>query len=165
MAKLAIVFYSFSGNTKRACQFLKDKLSLQRWDVDMLELKLEKEQGAFLKQCLDAKLKRTPLLSGVNYDVSGYEFIIFASPVWAFTFAPALRTFLNNLKGAENKRVACILTHGSSLGSKKALVELEEILRGKNAHIQFSKSISGYNTKREAYLDKQFNQFFEITNP
>jgi flavodoxin len=159
--KIAIVFYSFSGNTGKACQFLKDKLIEKKVDVDWRELKLEKEEKSFIKQCLDARSKKTPPLLSADYDVSSYDLVIFASPVWAFTFAPALRSFLNNAAGLNDKKTAYFFTHGSSAGTKNALNELESLLKEKGARVQFSRSISGAKTKDNTYLQEQFKPLLE----
>lgn len=165
MLKVGIIFYSFSGNTKKACEFLSNKLKEQQCDADLIELKLEREEKSFLKQCRDARAKKIPKILNENCDVSKYDFIIFASPIWAFTFAPALRAFLTKAQGLSGKRAACCFTHGSSLGANKALRELEDILRIKDAHVQFSKSISGAKTNKAEYLEQQYKDLLEIAKP
>lgn len=160
--KTAIIFYSFSGNTKRACLFLKDKLYSKNIAADLIELKPEKEEAAFFKQSLQAFLKHKVDLKKVNYDLSGYEFVIFASPVWAFTIAPALRSYLEKAGNLENKKVVCFLTYHSGIGSGKALKEIENILRESQNHILFSKNLSGSKTKDNNYLEERFKFLLEI---
>lgn len=159
--KTAIIFYSFSGNTRKACQFIRDKLTGKQIDTDWRELKLEREERSFIKQCFDARFKKTPALSGVDCDVSSCDYIIFASPVWAFTFAPALRSFLSKVSGLQNKKTAFWFTHGSSAGVRKALSELGDLLKEKGAQIQFSKSISGAGTKYDNYLQEQLQPLID----
>lgn len=159
--KIAIVFYSFSGNTKRACLFLKDKL-IGKNTVDLLDLKPKKEEKNFFKQCLQALFRAKPDLKEVNYDLSKYDFVIFASAVWAFAFVPALHSYLEKVKGLENKKVACFLTYGSGLGSNKALKELEGILREKEILLLFSENLEGVKTEDNRYLEDEFRPLLEI---
>lgn len=158
----AIVFYSFSGNTRRACLFLKDKAASLGSSLDLIDLKLEKEVTSFFAQCLEAALNKKPALIEANYDLEKYDFLIFASPVWAFTYAPALRSYLNKIKGLENKTTACFLTFGSGAGKNKALKELENILKSKKARVLFSRNLSGAKTGDNVYLEWCFKTLHEL---
>ena len=154
----AAVFYSFSGNTRKACLFLKEMVEASGSSLDLIDLKLEKEVVPFFKQCLEAALKKKPKLLEADYDLGIYDFIIFASPVWAFTYAPALRSYLNKANGLENKIAACFLTFGSGAGSKRALRELENVLGGKKMRVLFSKNLSGAKTGDNVYLEWSFKK-------
>jgi len=158
----AVVFYSFSGNTKRACLFLKDKVALAGGSLDLIDLRLEKEVTSFFGQCLEAALKKKPALLETGYDLGKYDFLIFASPVWAFTYAPALRSYLDKIKGLENKTTACFLTFGSGAGKNKALKELESILKSKKARVLFTKNLSGAKTGDNVYLEWCFKALHEL---
>ncbi len=160
--KIGILFYSFSGNTKKACEFLKDRLSSKNIVADLIELKLKEEAAAFFRQCLQAFLKKKPDLAAGSYNLEKYDCLIFASPVWAFTIAPALRSYLVKIKTLENKKAVCFLTYGSGTGSGKALQELENIVRDKGARMIFSKNLAGNKTKDSTYLEKQFKPLIEI---
>lgn len=162
--KVAIIFYSFSGNTKTACLFLMRKLNAKGAEVDLIELKPKNETASFLKQSGQAFFKDILDLADVNYDVSKCELIIFASPVWAFTFAPALRSYFKKIVNLEEKRTACFLTYGSGLGKGKALAELESIIRDKKGRLVFSKDFSGAKTKNDAYLEEVFKPLLDILN-
>lgn len=155
--KVAIVFYSFSGNTKSACMYLKENLS-----ADLIELKPIPEETSFIKQCKLAFFKVKPELKSVNYDLSGYDFVIFATAVWAFTYTPALRTYFDNVRGLEGKKGACFLTYGSGLGSVKALKELENVLKEKGVRLLFSKNLSGVDAKSTSYLEKNLKALIDI---
>ncbi|MDP2924418.1 MAG: hypothetical protein Q8O30_12000 [Candidatus Omnitrophota bacterium] len=160
--KVAIIFYSFSGNTKRACLFLARKLNAKGMDTDLIELKPKKETTSFFKQGGQAFFKDILELTEADYDVGKYELIVFASPLWAFTFAPALRSYLRKIINLEGKRVGCFLTYGSGLGKGKSLVELENAIRDKKGRLIFSKDFAGTKTKDDTYLEEVFKPFFDI---
>ncbi len=161
MKKVAVVFYSFSGNTKRASLFLKKKLEEKGYLCDFVELRPKREVRSFLKQGFMAFLKRELSLEEIKTDLSEYDLVILASPVWAFTITPALRTYLNRVEGLKGRNVGCFLTFGSGTGKDKALRELKDILEKKGANILFSKTIVGKNTKEEAYLEREFRSLWE----
>lgn len=159
---IAIVFYSFSGYTRNTCLFLKDQLTKKGFSVDTLELKPQKEEKEFLKQCSAAFKKKMPELEPVNYDLGKYTWVVVASPVWALTFAPALRMYLSKVEGLENKKIGCLLTYGSGLGAQKALKELEEVMRGKKTHLLFSSAIPAKKIKQRQFLEEVFSPLFEL---
>jgi hypothetical protein len=49
-------------------------------------------------------------------DVSGYDLLVFGSPVWAFRPTPAIHTAITSLKGYEGKRAISFFTHGGRPG-------------------------------------------------
>jgi len=159
--KGAVVFYSFSGNTRRACASLKELVSALGSSLYLIDLKLKKEVVSFVGQCFEAALKKKPELLEANYDLSEYDFVVLASPVWAFTYAPALRTYLNKVKGLNSKKAACFMTFGSGAGSQKALKELENVLIKKKTKVLFSKNLSGTKTSDPAYLKNNFKSLLE----
>jgi len=156
--KVALVFYSFTGNTKRAVLFLRDIFKSKNRECNLIELKPLKETTAFFKQCWEAFLKRKPELisNREEYDLGEYNLIIIASPVWAFAISPAMRSYLKKVEGLDNKKVACFLTFGSGTGADRALREIENILRKKRAEVIFSKKLSGNRTRDRNYLEKEF---------
>jgi flavodoxin len=160
--KVAIIFYSFSGNTKRLAIYLQDKLKAKNITTDLIDLRPKMEERSFLRQCKQAFFKKRVELIGAEYDLSQYDYLVFASPVWAFTFAPALRSYLDNVKSLKDKSAICLLTYGSGTGSVKALRELENTLEEKGADIMFSVNMSGTGTKRKDYLEKSFIPLFKL---
>jgi flavodoxin len=162
--KAAIIFYSFSGNTKKACLFLMRKLIAKNIDTDLIELRLKDEETSFFKQGKQAFFKYTPELLNANSNLEQYDFIVFASPVWAFTFTPALRSYLHKITDLENKKIAFFLTYGSGLGKGKAKDELEIALKERNGQLLFSKDFLGTKTKDDSYLEEQFSPLFLLLN-
>jgi flavorubredoxin len=160
--KILIVYYSFSGNTKRACLFLKERLSEASHDVNFIDLRPVDETSSFIKQCSQAVLNKKVKLLDCNYDVAEYGMVIFASPVWAFTMAPALAVYFRNIQNLGKKRAACFLTFGSGVGAKKALGDVEENIRSHQGHILFSKNLSGNKTKLRGYLKDEFASLLEL---
>ena len=158
--KTALIYYSFSGNTARAVEYLYDKLLLIQNKVEIIRIRPQVEERNFFKQSWSALLKqRTDLSDDTNYELSDFDYIIFSTAVWAFAITPALRSYLEKADGLKNKKAGCFLTYGSGTGAKKALRELESILIGKGAKVVCSAILQGYKTKDINYLDKQLSSF------
>ncbi len=120
----AIVYYSFGGATRRYAEALAAKR-----DADIYEVKEAKKRGmisAFFNGCPAAMHQKGSALAGKFPDLSPYETILLACPVWAGFPAPAFNTVANQLPSG--KKIEIYLTSGSGNAEKcheavKALVE------------------------------------------
>ena len=160
--KILIVFYSFSWNTQRACFFLQERLKEAGHQADCIDLRPRNEEQIFLKQCANAAFKKVIPLLECKHDVSLYDMIVFASPVWAFTIAPALATYFCRLNDLESKKIACLVTYGSGVGAQRALRVMEASVQKWRGAVVFSKAISGFKTKQRGYLKDEFKPLLEF---
>ncbi len=160
--KIAIIYYSFSGNTKKACEFLADKLLESKIEAKLIELKLKVEEKSFLGRCKAARDKYAPELLTSDFDLKAVDFVVFASPVWAFSFAPALRSYIQKCAGVENKKTAIFLTCGSAITSGRALSELRDSAVFKGANVVFNVYIKGSDVEDRKYLEKSFERLIAL---
>jgi flavodoxin len=107
--KQLIVFYSFEGNTK----FIADEIQ-KITGADLLELKVKNDikSHGFFKYFWGGRqvfMKKTPELIDYNKNFDQYDRIFIGTPVWVATYAPAIRTFLqdNKILGKELVFFAC----------------------------------------------------------
>lgn len=125
--KALVIYYSFEGNTRSIAEAIAGELG-----ADILELKPVKELrskgfGKYIWGGRQVVTGKMPELMPLDKDAGDYGTIFIGSPVWAYTFAPALRTFFKQcpLKG---KRVGIFLCHGG--GPKDAMAKTEAMLAG-----------------------------------
>ena len=108
--KTLIVYYSLNGNTA----FVAEKLS-QALGADTLKLEPQKaypDKGfkKFFFGGKSAVMGEKPALVPYACDLSQYERVIIGSPVWAGTFTPPLRTFIEeNKEELKGKKFAAFL--------------------------------------------------------
>ncbi|MBN2790157.1 MAG: flavodoxin [Candidatus Delongbacteria bacterium] len=126
MRKL-VVYYSLDGNTK----FISENIA-QEISADILELKPVKEitRNNFMKIFSGGKqsmMKAEPEIQPFDLDPSSYDTIIIGTPVWAWTFAPALRTFFSKIE-LKNKQIGIFCCHGGGPG--KIFEKMEKKLEG-----------------------------------
>lgn len=158
--KVAFIFYSFSGNTKRVFEYLREVFLSKGSQVKILQLKPKNEPRSFFKQGFSAFTKKKPPLSeDIFYDLEDFDYIIFGSPLWAFTFAPALMSYLDKAKGLKNKRVSFLFTYGSGAGLNKAIRELRRALEERGAKIGKFIALEGKRVKERNYLEKNLEDF------
>ncbi len=130
--KSIIIFYSFSGNTKKVAGILSEYLG-QKGEVEIIELKGLDESDKFFAQVARAFRHKRATLSPVNFDLSEFDLICFGTPVWAFGPAPAINTYLDKCFGVEGKAVILFSTYGSGTGNKRCLDYMQDMLVKKGA--------------------------------
>ncbi len=125
--KKLVVFYSFDGNTKLMAESVASAVG-----ADILELKPVKEitRNNFMKIFVGGKqafTKAEPELMPFDVKPEEYDLIFIGTPVWAWTYAPALRTFFKDHKPA-GKKIALFYCHGG--GPRNFLEKFEEAVEG-----------------------------------
>jgi flavodoxin len=130
--KSAIVYYSYSGNTRKVAEVLAEALR-QKDEVDALELKAQDESSSFFLQARRAFAKVRARIEPINFDLSNYNLVCFGTPVWAFAPAPAMNTYLGRCFGLEGKEVILFSTYGSGLGRERCIKYMQAILKKKGA--------------------------------
>lgn len=113
--KSLVIYFSLTGNTK----FIAEKIA-QAIDADILQLEVKEElkSKGFMKFLWGGKqvfMKNQPKLLPFSKNPEDYDIIFLGTPVWAWSFAPALRSFLANFK-LKNKKIALFCCHGGGKG-------------------------------------------------
>ena len=131
-----IVYYSYTNNTEKIAKKIAE---LKNYDI----LKLEPlvEYSTDYQKVVDEEEKKMGdeeivNLKPINIDLNKYDRIILGTPVWWYTMAPVVRSFLysNNIS---NKKVIVFATNGGWLGHT-----IEDI--NKYCHV-------------DSYIDLKFN--------
>ncbi len=125
--KKLVVYYSLDGNTR----FIAGAIA-EASGADMLELKLrnQPELKGFMKFFWGGRqvfTKQRPQLLAFEKDPQDYDVIFIGTPVWAFTYAPALASFFEqvNLRG---KKIALFCCSGGGKG--RILENMKDSLSG-----------------------------------
>jgi flavodoxin len=130
--KTLIVFYSLEGSTKLMAQTIAKEL-----DADLLECRPVKEAHptGFMKYMWGGRqmmFNKEPKLVPFEKDPQHYDNIIIGTPVWAYTYAPVIRSFLAKTE-LKNKKVAIYCCHEGGPG--KTLDNFKEKLSNNNTII------------------------------
>lgn len=115
--KKLVVFYSMSGNTKEVAQYIARKL---RADIIEIETVKEYPDDHDVLVSLGKKEVETgymPQIRPLAIDFSKYDGIVIGTPIWWYTYAPAVRTFIKLFrKGLKGKNIYPFATCGGSAG-------------------------------------------------
>ncbi len=129
--KTAIVYYSMSGNTAYVAEKVAAKLR-ETEEVDIIKIEPEKafpDKGfkMYFWGGKSAVMKETPALQSYEFDVEKYDRIIFGTPVWASTFAPPLRTFVEENSDVKKKKLAMFVCYAGS-GAEKTFARFKKFM-------------------------------------
>lgn len=125
--KTAIVYYSMSGNTQQTAEKIANTLG-----ADLIRVEPKKEypdKGArkFLWGGMKAVMGEKPKLQPYQFDDS-YDRIVFGTPVWASSFTPPIRTFIDENRAALKDKKLAVFVCYSGGGADKAIEKLKKFL-------------------------------------
>lgn len=160
MSKIAVVFYSFGGNTRSIAKKIAD-----RFHADIAEIEpttpYKGDYNAIVDQGKrEADSGYCPEISTLPLNISECDVVFLGTPVWWYTMAPAMLTFVsrNDFNG---KKVIPFATNAGWLG--KTLKNLEkqcvgaEIISPKS--IKFSeKNLVTPQNELDGWLEQIENQ-------
>lgn len=156
MMKTLILYYSYGGNTRK----IAEKIQKEIGGV-LEEIQTVKPYKGSYNDVVDQGQREVnsgymPEIKPIQADLSQYDRIIMGTPVWWYTFAPAVKSFLSKYRLSE-KTVYPFATNGGWLGHtfedfKAAMPETDvkeglnivfDGKRQKTPEIQIEKWISG----------------------
>lgn len=113
--KKLVVFYSYTGHTKMIAENIQQKLN-----CDILEIKPVKPYSTDYQTVVDEEQNnssagKTPDIQKIDKNINEYDEIIIGTPVWWYTIAPVIRTFLTQ-NDLSNKTIKPFATNAGWLG-------------------------------------------------
>lgn len=141
--KKLVVFYSYTGHTKMIAESIQRKLN-----CDILEIKPVKPYSTDYQTVVDEEQNnssagKTPDIQKVDKKLNDYDEIIIGTPVWWYTIAPVIRTFLTQ-NDLSNKTIKPFATNAGWLGH--TFQEIQKLCPN-------SKVDKGMNIVFESYSD------------
>lgn len=125
--KAIVIYYSYGGNTRRVAEEIGKTVG-----ADLAEIKTVKPYTGSYDDVVDQGQREVnsgflPEIKPLDMDLSQYDTVILGTPVWWYTFAPAMGSFLH---GADlsGKTVYPFATNGGWLGH--TFKDIEKTCRG-----------------------------------
>ena len=117
MNKKLVLYYSLEGHTKKVAEIIASNI-----DADIYEIKPENEikSKGFSKYLWGGSqviMAKKPKIMNIEIELEKYDEIFLGTPIWAWNFAPPIRTLLED-GYLKNKKISYFYTHGG--GPKKA---------------------------------------------
>lgn len=159
--RACIIYFSLTGNTHQLAQMISQGLKHKNFDVDLVRLEPVDGAGTFAGQGMTALQRKRVNIGDVNFDLSMYDMICIGSPVWAFSPAPALNTYLDKCYGLDGKKVVAFYTYGSGTGKGRAVRIVNEMLEHKEIKSLHSLLIAQRDLKNSQDVNNRVNEFLE----
>lgn len=93
--KILILYYSYGGNTRSVAEMIQQEIG-----GDLVEIETEKPYTGSYEAVVNQGQREVnqgfmPKLKPLSARLEDYDRIVLGSPVWWYTFAPAVKTFLH----------------------------------------------------------------------
>jgi flavodoxin len=149
--KIGIIVYSQTENTYSVAQKLQERLSGDGTEVDIERVI---PAGDVHPGSKDIKFETLP-------DVSSYDALIFGAPVHAFSLAPAMKAYMEQIATLQDKKIALFVTKGLRFnwtGGTRAIGQMKKICQAKGGII-YGTDIVVWNKNRDKKIDELVQKF------
>lgn len=155
LGRVLVIYYSLSGHTKRIAEIIKQETNADIYEIKTLE-KIDTTPWFYMTLREQLKENKYPEIQKDFPDFSKYDVIFVGAPVWWYTMATPLYSFLQKVD-FEGKKVAPFSTQGSNFGTY-----FEDFATyAKNANLQPSQA---FNNLPKEYQQEEHNKIVEWLN-
>jgi len=151
LGKVLVVYYSLTGHTKDIAEQIANKTNGDLYEIQTVET--YSSPSVYMKSKKELSSKNYPELKKDNLpDMTQYDTIFIGGPVWWYTMAPALYSYLQ-ITDFGNARVAPFSTQGSNFG--KFFEDFAQMV--KNAQILPSENFNNIDEKYKEQVSNKIN--------
>jgi flavodoxin len=119
--KTLVAYYTWQGHTGKVAKALASRIG-----ADLVQIEPERESGMFMK-AMGAMLGRSAPIRPCKTDLSGVDFLVIASPVWAQKVPPYVNRYISLLSNTSGKPFSLVAEMGGR-GAEKAIVHMRKRL-------------------------------------
>lgn len=151
--KVLVVYYSLSGHTKDIAEKIKAFTGADLYEIKTAE-NLKTTPWFYLTLRSQMKKKNYPQLAGEMPDFSQYDLIFVGAPVWWYTAATPMMSFLKQADFG-GKKVVPFSTQGSNYGT----FFKDFAVAAKNADLQTSASFNNLPDKYDQAVNNKIAEW------
>jgi hypothetical protein len=111
-----VLYYSYTGHTKKIAEKMAHTQS-----CELVEIQTQKRRSkltVFLLECPRARMRKAASIKPIDKDLSGYDMITLAAPVWNSFPAPAFNAMVELLPKDKHVEIILVSGHGSGATAK-----------------------------------------------
>ncbi len=144
--KTLIVYFSYSGNTKRLIETIN-----KQFNFDVVRIERKEAYSDDYNTCAYVEAKKEvenhihPEIKKNNIDFSNYDKILLFFPIWWYTFPMPVGTFIKELKGYTGK---VIIFANSYTNDPQYMVNSMKDLRAIDSKIDFQEGLFNQNAEK-----------------
>ena len=150
--KRAVIYYSLTGNTKKTAELVAERCGADLIRIDMVKPMPEGFKKQIMYGGMLATFGKKPEVTGIPDNITTYDDIILGTPVWASTFAPALRTLFT--KKDIGDKVSAVFTLSGSGDNTKCLKKLAKFCPNIKNSVSLSDENSGKPQDNKGLLEE-----------
>lgn len=153
--KIGIIVFSKTNNTFSVADRLRMALAEKGLDVEIQRIIPENDDPGV----------KTPIVFTSQPEVSPYDVIIFASPVWAFSLAVVMKEYLEQVSSLQGKRVFSFVTKqlaSKFTGGTKANRQIKSAVALKGGTVEKSFIVSWKNKKRDEEIASLVTEILKV---
>lgn len=151
LGNVLVIYYSFSGHTKDIALQIAQKTGADMFEIETVNP--YSYPAVYVKSKKELSSGKYPEIKKNNLpQISNYDTIFVGGPVWWYTMAPALYSYLK-ITDFDNARVVPFSTQGSNYGS--FFNDFADI--AKNARILPSESFNNMEEKYREQISNKIN--------
>jgi len=158
--RACVIFYSYSGVTRRIAEGIRNATG-----CELIEVRTKKPYTAFSAYTTGVLRSRKGACDPIEpaeIDVSGYDFLIIGTPVWAWKPSPAINAAVRALRGCEGRMAVIFTTCSNQPG--EALPILNQALSERGVRVMAEISLAAEDTKNPDAGGELLRQIIEA-NP
>lgn len=140
LGKVLVIYYSLSGNTEKIAKEIAQQTSADLFKIETI--KKYSTPSVYVKSKQELSTKEYPSLQEKPLDLSQYDTIFVGGPVWWYTMAPPLFSFLKQTD-FQGKNVVPFSTQGSNYG--KFFIDFANIIQ--NANIKTAENFNNLSSE------------------
>ena len=156
--KVLVVYYSLNGNTRNIAMRIKEKTNADIYEIKTVR-KYSSSPMIYITAKKEMNPKNYPDLKEKLPDFSQYDLIFVGSPVWWYTVASPVLSFLSQADFKE-KTVVSFATHGGNYGS--FFEDFEK--KAKNANVIKGKDFKKVLKENEIILNNKISNWLNNLN-
>ena len=152
MSNILCIYYSRTGNTRRAMKEIAEAL-----DAEMVAVTDEQDRvglRGYIRCGMDAMRKSTHPLRPfeTRMPIEEYDLVIVGTPVWAGRCASPIRGLLKR-RGLEMGKVAYVLTRSGTRRCESVYTQMDHYTKGKHIFgVSLQPGNEGYNFWRDQFI-------------
>lgn len=152
--KILIAYYSYSGNTKAVAEKIQSITGGDLFEIQTVK-EYPKNYNDVVNQAKTEKQNDIKPELVNNGSVENYDIIFLGTPVWWYTMAPAVKTFLakNNFDG---KTIVPFCTHGGG-GASATYTDMQTLAPN-------AKVTEGYTSYENSAKDNEIKNWISNLN-
>ena len=151
MSDILVVYYSFTGNSKKVAEYVKDKLN-----ADILELEpqvpFSSDYDEVVRQWQNNDIKRDVEIKSINIDLTKYNKVVLITSTWWYGITPVMKKFLKDYD-LSNKDIIVASSNAGWIGH--CFKDYKELLPNSNIKGELDLKFSAEAGRRYEMLTSQ----------